>query len=565
MEQRNLLIAGAVIIIVVVGAYALWPRQPAPGPGEDGEPEPTVPMKRVLRSTWAFPTYIDPHVYTDRSSGSAQYNLYDPLIKIGAGGTIEHWLAEEWTWSEDGLTLSMKIEEGVKFHDGTDLTAEDVAFSINRQLIMGTGRGYILSPHLHTNVTATGDYTVELYLKHPFGPLLSALNGWYIVNKDLVVENIIEGQYGDNGDFGSAWLVTNDAGSGAYTVRSFILEEKLVMEKFEDYWAGHGEKSPDIIEFLGTTEPITVRTMLANDELEYSDNWQSLESFLKIKEIPGVTISALMGTTGNWNLMINTKKAPTDDVHFRRALAYCLNYTKVVTTLFPGTVQAHGPINHAMLGFDPEVYQFYFDLDKAQEELSLSKYAANYTEYEIELHWVAEVPDEEKVSMMFAADADKIGINIKVVRVPWTAYTQEAGMLETSPHIGYVSAGGAFPEAGAYFVNRYHSATAASWQQNEWLLNETLDAMIEDALATPDFDERMEKYSVLQHELVRQCPTIWLYIGISWHAYPEYVTLEWVTNGEYMASSVLGDVYLSYGGESNFRLYEVDNLIEYGG
>lgn len=570
MEQRNLLIVVAlVVIIAVAGAYVLWqrPKVPEEVPEKPEEiPEtPEVPMKRVLRSTWAFPTYIDPHVYTDRSSGAAQYNLYDPLIKIGTGGTIVPWLATDWTWSPDGLTLTFTIKQGVKFHDGTELTAEDVAFSLNRQLIMGTGRGYILVPHVYPNATALDDYTVQLYLKHSFGPLLSALNGWYVVNKDLVMQHLKEGEYGEWGDFGAEWLVTHDAGSGAYMVKSFILEEKLVLEKFEDYWAGFADKAPDIVEMLATTEPITVKTMLSNGELEYSDPWQSLESFLGIKEIPNVKIAALMGTTGNWNLMMNTKKPPTDDVHFRRALAYLLNYTKVTTELFPGTIQAQGPIPHAMAGFDPEVFQYYLDFDKAREELALSKYADNYTDYEIELHWVAEVPDEEKVCMMFMADAAKVGINLKVVKVPWTTYVHNAGMLETSPNIVYVGAGGAFPEAGAYFVNRYHSSTATSWQQNEWLLNETLDAMIEDALQTLDFDERMEKYKVLQREIVNQCPTIWLYIGISWHAYPDYVTPEWVVSGEYMKSAILGDVYLVYGSEAEFRLYEVDRLIEYAG
>ncbi|MCD6262886.1 ABC transporter substrate-binding protein [Candidatus Bathyarchaeota archaeon] len=562
MADRRLLIAGTIVVlIIVVGAYVLWPRPAAPPP--EG-----VPKYRVLRSTWAFPTYIDPAVGTDRSSSCAQINLYDPLIKLGPGGVIIPWIATNWTYSEDGLTWNFTIRQGVLFHDGTELTAEDVAFSINRMLRMGTGRAYVLEPYVYPNVTVVGDNIVQFHLKVPFGPLVSALNGWYILNKDLVMQHIESGEYGDWGDYGKEWLTTHDAGSGPYKVKSFVLEEKLVMEKFEDYWAGFVDKAPDIVEMIGTTEPITVRTMLANGELEYSDCWQSLENLLAIKEIPNITISARADTTGGWQLMINTKKPPCDDVHFRRAMAYCLNYTKMVTDIFPGTVQMVGPVNTAMLGHNPDVLQFHQNFDKAREELALSKYADNYTEYEVELHWCAEVPDEEKLAMQFMTDCAVVNIDIKVVKTPWTTMVQETGSLETSPHMVYISAGGAYPEAGSMLMSRYHSSNAASWMQNEWLLNETLDAMMEDAVSTLNFNERLEKYKAIQVEIVNLCPTIWLYQGIYWHAYPNYVTPPWVVNGTYVKTAILGDVYIytpQSGGDFECRLYRVDREIEYGG
>jgi len=481
--------------------------------------------------------------------------------------TVKPWIATAWNYSEDGLVYDLTIREGVKFHDGTDLTAEDVAFSINRQLLLGKGRGYVLAPHVNTNVTAIEDYKVRIWLKHTFGPFMSALSGWYVVNMDLVVEHSGEGTYGEWGDFAELWLLTNDAGSGAYKVKDFILEEKLVMEKYEDYWAGFAPKAPDIVEMLAGTEPITVRLMMANRELEFTDPWQTLENMVNIKEIEGVRVSSIMATVGNWNLMMNTKKPPLDDVHFRRALAYCLPYETVVEELFPGSVYAVGPINQAMAGFDPTVTTYEYDLEKAAAELALSKYASNYTDYEVDLYWVAEVPDEEKVAMLLMSEANKIDIIVNVLRAPWTTVVHDASMLETSPHIVYIGAGGDFPEAGSYLINRYHSDTAASWRQNEWLLNETLDAMIEDSLMTMDYDERMEKYKVMQQYLADYCPTIWLYVSASMYAMPDYVTTPWETEGEWVKSSPLGEVYLYVqdGGMNAFRLWEIDRLIDYEG
>ena len=482
---------------------------------------------------------------------------------MGAGGDVVPYLATDWTYSEDGLTWDFTIRQGVKFHDGTELKAEDVAWSMNRFLTMGLGGAYVLTPYVNADAKALDDYIVQFTLKGSFGPFVSALNNFYILNKDLVMEHLEEGEYGDLGDYGKEWLITNDAGSGAYKIKSFVLEEKLVMEKFDDYWNDFADKAPDIIEMLATTEAITVRTMLANEQLEYSDCWQSLENFLVIKELPDTTISGRGDTDGGAYLMVNTKLPPTDDVHFRKAMAWCLNYTKVTTDLFPGTIQMVGPANTAMLGHNPDVLQYYQDFDMAREELALSKYADNYTDYEVDLHWCAEVPDEEKVAMQFMMDCAQVDIIVNVIRTPWTTMVENAGMLESSPHIIWVFAGGTYPEAASVLLARYHSDNAPSWQQNEWLLNETLDAMMEDAVATLDFDERMQKYKVIQRDLVNICPSVFMFQELNWQAYPNYVTPYWVQYGEYVKTAILGDVYIWRGAEFECRLWEVDRTIEY--
>jgi len=482
---------------------------------------------------------------------------------LGTGGDVVPYLATDWTYSEDGLTWEFTIRQGVKFHDGTELKAEDVAWSMNRFLTMGLGGAYVLTPYVNADAKALDDYIVQFTLKGSFGPFVSALNNFYILNKDLVMEHLEEGEYGDLGDYGKEWLITNDAGSGAYKIKSFVLEEKLVMEKFDDYWNDFADKAPDIIEMLATTEAITVRTMLANEQLEYSDCWQSLENFLVIKELPDTTISGRGDTDGGAYLMVNTKLPPTDDVHFRKAMAWCLNYTKVTTDLFPGTIQMVGPANTAMLGHNPDVLQYHQDFDMAREELALSKYADNYTDYEVDLHWCAEVPDEEKVAMQFMMDCAQVDITVNVIRTPWTTMVENAGMLESSPHIIWVFAGGTYPEAASVLLARYHSDNAPSWQQNEWLLNETLDAMMEDAVATLDFDERMEKYKAVQRDLVNICPSVFMFQSLDWQAYPNYVTPYWVQYGEYVKTAILGDVYIWRGAEFECRLWEVDRTIEY--
>jgi peptide/nickel transport system substrate-binding protein len=132
-------------------------------------------------------------------------------------------------------------------------------------------------------------------------------------------------------------------------------------------------------------------------------------------------------------------------------------------------------------------------------------------EYPVEVHWCAEVPDEEKVALLFMSNMADIGINIKVVKVPWMSMVEECGLMETSPHIVTIFDAPSYAEAGAILEARYKSDSAATWEQNEWLLDENLDKMIDDAINTVDREERFKKYGDIQHYIVDLCPTLFLF------------------------------------------------------
>jgi peptide/nickel transport system substrate-binding protein len=446
------------------------------------------------------------------------------------------------------------------------MNAEDVAWSMKRFLTLGTGRAYTITPFVK-DATALNSTAVKITLKTVFGPFISALNTFYVLNSDLMAQHLkAGGQYGTFGDYGKEWLTANDAGSGAYKVKAFNLGEKLVLEKHADYWGGFNDMSPDIVEMIGTTEAMTVRTMLANKELEVSDVWQSRENLKEIAKISSVKIAGQMDVSGGWYLMMNVKKAPLDDVHVRRALCYAYDYPTLTTTLFPDTIKMQGPVNSAIPGFNPNLQQFDYNVTKAKAELALSKYANNITKYTIDLHWCAEVPDEEKGSMLFMTNAAEIGITVNVVKTPWTSMVQEASSQETKPHIMYISAGGDYPEAGSILINRYHSNQALTWWQNENLFNKTLDTLLEDAIATTDYNTRMSKYQKIQSDIVAICPTVFMFQGISYRAYQDYVTVPYVVYGKAEKQGSLGPIFSNQGSQGfEYRLFKIDRLQTYGG
>lgn len=479
----------------------------------------------ALRATFAWPTYIDPAVGSDFSSSSALVNLYDTLVYPTVSGDPIPHVATSWDVTEDALHWTFHLRDDVYFHDGTQLTAEDVKYSMDRLTEIGEGYGFLFIGRLE-NTEVVDETTVRFNLVKPFGPFLSTLYRLYIVNKDLVEANTVTpGAYGGKGDYGKTFLLTHDAGSGPYVVREFRLEEELVMDRNPNYWIPIDPQAPDEVRFIGTTETATIRTMMARGELEISDQWQTSEALEALDAMDGIDIAAFSPGT-IFYMMINTKIPPTDDLHFRKAMAYATDYDTVVTHIFPGAFQARGPVPQNIPGADPTVFQYSLDLDKAREELALSKY--DPAEYEIELHWIAEVPDEEKVALLFMANMAEVGINVKVVKVPWMSVVEEMGALETSPHIVTVFDSSHYPEAGSLIESRYHSSSAPTWEQNEWLLDSALDAMIESAINTVDQAERFARYAGIQHMITALCPTIFLFEQVEKHAYLADV-IDWPT------------------------------------
>jgi len=472
---------------------------------------PTVKAEKTIRQTQANAPYIDPAVGSDFSSSTVLCNIYDSLVFPLTDGSIAPLVAKSWEVAEDGLTYTFELEQGIKFHNGDELTADDVVFSMERLLAIGEGYAYLFTTTV-SEIKALDDYKVEIKLKQTFGPFLQCLCRLYILNKDQVMANIkSDGPYGEMGDYGKDWLISHDAGSGPYMVKEMKQEEYCLCEKFEDYWGGWDKypDAPDSFKEIGTTEPVTVRTLMARRELEITDQWQTNEALNALDQMPGIDIATVYPGTV-LNITLNTKKPPTDDIHFRKALAYCVDYETICNQLFPGSKPAIGPVSSVTPGHNPDLFQYTQDFAKAEEELKQSKYYGQLDQYPFELHWVSEVPDEEKVALMVQANAAKIGIKVNVVKVPWLSCIDNMAQMETTPNGVVVFVSAHYAEAGSMLESRYHSRSCGTWEQGEWLQDPEIDQMIEDAIATIDQEERFAKYRAIQEKIVEQCPTIFV-------------------------------------------------------
>lgn len=503
--------AGLALLLLaalVMGIFAgCAPKQEAK-PEETEAPVEVTPQDRIVRVDEDWPTYIDPAVGNDFSDSIALVNLYDTLVFPNLDGSISPHLATEWKVSDDGLTYTFYLRRGVKFHDGTEMTAADVEFSMQRLLTIGEGFAYLFKDVV--SARAVDNYTVEFTLSQPFGPFPKALVRFYVLSRDQVLAHLKEpGQYGEMGDYGKEWLLTNDAGSGPYKVKEMKMEEHLFAEKFDDWWGGWDEDAPLYFKEMASPDPVTIRTLVARREHELTNEFQPEENLTALEQIEGVETAGFFNGN-NLNIMLHTKKPPTDDIHFRKALAYCLDYETVVTRIWPSCQQSRGPVPFNLPGHNPSVFQFTRDLEKAREELQKSKYSDQLDKYPVTLSWCAEVPLEEKLALLFQANADELGIKVEVTKKPFGAMIADAQSPETTPNASIVYVAPHYPEAGSILMSRYHSSTCGSWEQCEWLQSEEIDNVIEQALSTTDDDARFDLYKQAQQMIVDLCPTIWV-------------------------------------------------------
>lgn len=459
----------------------------------------------IVRYTLTTTPQIDPGVGADLGAATVLINIYDPLVMPKKDGSVEPWIAKDWKVSDDGKTWTFTIRDDVKFHSGNPLTAGDVAYTMQRLLDMGEGFGYLFNSTIE-EVRAVDDTTVEFVCNKTAGTLLATLVRLYILDSKLVEENYGQGDYGDKGDYGKAFLLENDAGSGPYKVKEYAANSHVLCEQNTDYWNELDPNAPKEFRAIGSNEAVTVKTMMERKELELTDKYQTSETINSLGKVDGIDI--METNTGDiMYLLLNNSKAPTDDPHVRKALAYMMDYDVVCNDIFPNSKKADSIISQTSLGHK-KMNDYSFDIEKAKEEIAQSKYADNITDYPIEVCWVAETPDREKLALLIQAAADQIGVKVNVVKTPWASVIENSSSPESTANVTTTGFAADYPEAGGVFDSALSSKKAGTWMNCCWINDDKLDGMIDEALSTIDTDERVAKYEAIQDYLADQCVMI---------------------------------------------------------
>lgn len=496
------------LLSLLLGVFTACSSKDSRTPNESNSSADTV--VQILRHNEGLPGTCDPAGATDNTAAIIFVNVYDTLVFPDAQGEMQSWVAEDWEISEDGLTYTFHLREGVQFHNGGELTASDVIFSMERLLAIGQGYGYLFSD-VYESSEAKGDYTVVFQLKKPFGPFLSSLCRLYIVSEDIVMANIdgTVNTYGEYGDYGTGYLLETDAGSGPYTISSFSQLDRLVAKKFDGFWNGWDEQAPEQIEIIFTTESSTIRTLMGNNQLDISDPFQSSETLASLNSLEGIDLVNYVDGLCQY-LTFNTALAPTDDLNYRKALASLIDYA-TVSSFFAGGNVATGLISSTIPG-SPQIADFgeyqKFDLDQAEQYFAKSVYANQLNEFPLIYTVHNEDVALEKLGLLLKEALSRFNIEMEIKIVPWLTFTDNVAQVETTPNITSYSNGASYWDSGSLIEGLFSSKTAGTWENPMWLHDEALDKMIAEALSVSEDSERYSKYEEIIAYVMDLCPLV---------------------------------------------------------
>jgi peptide/nickel transport system substrate-binding protein len=219
------------------------------------------------------------------------------------------------------------------------------------------------------------------------------------------------------------------------------------------------------------------------------------------------------GGATNEFIMMNTQKAPLDDVHCRLALTYAFDYAtslkllKINDKVSQG-IPANGPVPGGLLGHD-DAPAYAQDIGRAKKELAQCKYDPKSSP--IDVSWIAEVAARERVALLMQANFQVLGFPVKVTRVPWALLTEEVTKTETTPHLVEIAISATTPDPDSLLYNMFSSKVPMTWMSAEHLADAKVDALLEAGRTEADAGKRGAIYHELNARLRDLAPAIFAY------------------------------------------------------
>ena len=299
----------------------------------------------------------DPHFNTATANGTAINLVYETLVSVDAYMNVEPLLCEGYEILEEGLLYEYKLKQGVTFHNGEEMKASDVVFSLNRAKESPTMYSVMA---LVESVEAIDDYTVQVKLVQPFAPFYHLIGGVAIVSEKAATEAGEE-------------FVTNPCGTGAFTIADWTAE-KVTFQRFDSY---HGELPQlEVITVSTVSDASTALMAFEADEIDYISAPESeIERMIATGEYAYVTVP----TNNTTYITFNNEVAPFDNVLVRQAIAHAMNREEILLGSTEGyAVQANtigNPEYTAGLSETAEFISYDYDVEKAKQLLAEAGYA----------------------------------------------------------------------------------------------------------------------------------------------------------------------------------------------
>ena len=347
------------------------------------------------------------------------FNIFDRLVdvEVDADGNskIVPSLAESWDISDDGLEYTFHLRQGVKFHNGNDFTAEDVAYTFHRLLTVEggvntefidqiKGADELLAGETDTleGVEVVDDYTIKVTLKEPFAGFLASISSPGVSIYDSEATEAAGDQ------FGMDPAVT--VGTGPFEFASWSFNNQLVLTRNEDYWKGASELPGVVIKIIPDTE--TQSMMFESGELDILDLDYAADSVDRFTEtypdqiVQGPRVGIVYFT-------MNFNKEPFQDVRVRKAVQRSIDRQAILDALYGGRGQVEqGIFPHGLIGFNPDQEEIKYDPEAAKALLAEAGYADGF---DMEIAADSSASDTMTMALEIVSDQlAEVGINAEI-------------------------------------------------------------------------------------------------------------------------------------------------------
>lgn len=525
-------------------------------------------------------TSLDPAYPYDNSSQGAILNMYDTLIGFD-GAKLDKFvplLATEVPSranggiSRDGLTYRFHIRKGVRFHDGTPLTPEDVKYSLMRFMLMDRAGGpsaLLLEPILgvpstrDSSGTITGDYfaqadkaiqvqggDVVIHLPRPFAPFTAIMARWsYVECKSWAAKN---GDWDgtqatwrkfNNPEEGATYLHAHENGTGPFKLERWDpIAKYVLLQRNDDYWRSKAKLARVLIKTVPEFE--TRRLMLQAGDADLIETPRPLLG--QLLHLPGVRIAdnlprlvtdPVLFFTFKINAFANRdigsgqldgNGIPPDfftDPDVRKGFSYAFDYDAFVHDTFKGAaVRAKGPVPPGLPGYDPKQPYYTYDLKKAAEHLKKAWGGKVWDKgFRFTLTYNVGSDNREAACEILKKNVESLNPRFKIdLRgVEWAAYLDKAQNHEMPMFSrGWYAD---YPDAHNFVYAFYHSQ--GRYPSAQGFSDVELDALIEKAVGTLDRRERDRTYSRILKDGYELAPEIYTV-----HPRGVFAMREWVAD-----------------------------------
>lgn len=431
------------------------------------------------------PDQLDPHSTTAYFSFQVLENVFDTLVQPDENLEMVPALAESWTTSEDQLTWTFTLREGVTWHDGSPFTADDVVYSFNRIIDEELANSWRFSAV--ESVEATDESTVTITVSSPSPNLLANIGGFKGVA-------IVQQENVESGEIGTA-----PVGTGPFRVERYATGDSIELVANEDYWDGAPAVAGVTFEFI--PEPTTAVAALQAGEIHWTDNLPP-QQVASLSSDDSLELGQV-GSNDYWYLALNQDREPYDDVDVRRAISYAIDREAITEA----TMYGNATVNQTAI---PESSRYYTPYDRyshdVEEARSLLE-GAGVAEGDLTLDLMvaSDYPETVQAAQIIESQLSEVGIAVEIRTLDFGTWLDEQGQGSYDMlMMGWL--GNLDPDD--FYFAQHHSEGANNFQGYS---NPDVDALLEQGRVETDEDARKEIYDQVATQVADDASYIYLY------------------------------------------------------